>query len=595
MTVSKMLYDIARNYVGRGWSVFPCRIRQIDGVWLKDTDNFTWGEYQKRLPTDAELEGWFLQARDEVGICIVTGKISNLAVIDIDNEELYEEYRKKYPSAYVVKTSRGYHMYYYWREGITNKNRVNGQDVDIRGEGGMVYAPPSGVYRLIKSGPLTDFPHIPTSVDISEYDRHDSTDEGIWQAISAYGLDDDYDYHQRDNRCLAAARALLRKGLDERQVFNELRNAIRRGPDTTFTMQEVKKCVESASNWYRKQLQNKKLKLPYAGQMGMADGWRSEPEPDISFLDDQRFIQKNAVTMLMGKEFSGKSFIAVDRAVNMAENGYYVLYLSFEGFASVRKRFKDRLRDTEGRLGAIIADNTEKRLKVIGDDGSPLYREFYNHFTGRGSDQEIDRDVLDYLLSMDGITPYDVVMVDTAIAAWTHIDENNSNDVRRALQPFDLWVTRHGTTFVYLHHHGKDPTKGARGSSDWNAFPSNSLSITKQDDQYFIKFKKGRDLYDDQLKVKWETYQVKGYNCWRQEFREAKEAIIESQDEMGFYSLLVQHGGPWSNKGDICKTMGIKAEKGRKLVDKWVETGQLIKRYRTYYLPESDEDDIQTD
>ena len=103
-----------------------------------------WEEYQQRKPTEKEIRGWWIKYPDSM-IGIVTGKISNLAVIDVDSKD-----ERDIPSAFegyenipTVSTPRGFHFYFAYQDGITNTVNIGGKKIDIRGEGGYVVAPPS--------------------------------------------------------------------------------------------------------------------------------------------------------------------------------------------------------------------------------------------------------------------------------------------------------------------------------------------------------------------------------------------------------------------------------------------------------------------
>lgn len=103
-----------------------------------------WEEYQTRKPTEEEVERWWVKYPDSM-IGIVTGKISNLAVIDVDSKD-----ENDIPSAFggykdipTVSTPRGFHFYFRYQDGITNTVNIGGKKIDIRGEGGYVVAPPS--------------------------------------------------------------------------------------------------------------------------------------------------------------------------------------------------------------------------------------------------------------------------------------------------------------------------------------------------------------------------------------------------------------------------------------------------------------------
>jgi len=103
-----------------------------------------WEPFQTRIATSAEIDDWFAGPPRMLGI--VTGKLSNLSVIDIDNKEGEHEIMEILPSGFhfpkVYTPSGGWHMYCKYREGLRNASRVI-EGIDIRSEGGYVVAPPS--------------------------------------------------------------------------------------------------------------------------------------------------------------------------------------------------------------------------------------------------------------------------------------------------------------------------------------------------------------------------------------------------------------------------------------------------------------------
>lgn len=127
----------AQYYDRLGFSVIP--IRPGDKKPM-----IPWLEYQTRRPTQEELVKWFSRP---CNIGIVTGKISNLAVIDIDTDEGKQEIMKYIPDSLVTPTVHtprgGQHLYFQMPDiEIRNNARVI-QGCDFRGEGGYVVAPPS--------------------------------------------------------------------------------------------------------------------------------------------------------------------------------------------------------------------------------------------------------------------------------------------------------------------------------------------------------------------------------------------------------------------------------------------------------------------
>lgn len=126
---------------------------------------------RERLPTEEELELWFLTKKNNIGIC--TGKISGITVVDIDTSGDTVVPLETFPETYTVKTpTGGYHLYYLYNEEISQTANTfkNLPHVDIRNDGGYVVAPPSycdytkngkritGSYTVHKYSAIVPFP-----------------------------------------------------------------------------------------------------------------------------------------------------------------------------------------------------------------------------------------------------------------------------------------------------------------------------------------------------------------------------------------------------------------------------------------------------
>jgi len=144
-------YEDAKRLVDQGFSVFPIKPR--DKVPAIDS----WKEYQKRKPTDEELHKWF-DAGDK-NIAIICGKVSgNLVVVDFDEPSVLDflingGITKFIEITLVVKTGKGYHVYFMVPENFLQNLRLENLKIDIKGEGGYVIAPPS----IHKSGVRYEF------------------------------------------------------------------------------------------------------------------------------------------------------------------------------------------------------------------------------------------------------------------------------------------------------------------------------------------------------------------------------------------------------------------------------------------------------
>jgi len=117
-----------------------------------------WKEFQSRIASEEEVTKWWTD-NPQANIGIVTGKISNLAVVDVEKGGDISKYP---PTDTIATGGGGYHFYYSYAEGVENKTRVFPL-TDIRGEGGYVVAPPSihasgTEYKIIKNAGKKPFP-----------------------------------------------------------------------------------------------------------------------------------------------------------------------------------------------------------------------------------------------------------------------------------------------------------------------------------------------------------------------------------------------------------------------------------------------------
>lgn len=160
-------FRMAATYFDMGLSVFPCAGE--DGK----TPRVKWRGLQKRRVGGKTLDKW-LASFAGTNIAIVTGKLSGITVIDVDNPnialtELFDKYGE---TPLVVATPRGgYHLYYKFNGEGCSQDAA--QKIDIRGEGGYIIAPPSfnrttgEVYHFIEGG-IWEIPNLPFIKNNSE-------------------------------------------------------------------------------------------------------------------------------------------------------------------------------------------------------------------------------------------------------------------------------------------------------------------------------------------------------------------------------------------------------------------------------------------
>ena len=144
--------DYALQYLNKGLSVIPLKSPAMVNPDLPEKEFIRqckiplvpWKPFQERRPTEQEVSDWF-DKWPSANIGIVTGKISNLVVFDLDSDNgvQYAEDEGGFPDTPKVRTGRGYH-YYLRHPGFEVRNDVRKElDIDIRADGGYAAAPPS--------------------------------------------------------------------------------------------------------------------------------------------------------------------------------------------------------------------------------------------------------------------------------------------------------------------------------------------------------------------------------------------------------------------------------------------------------------------
>ena len=155
----------AIEYAAHGMSVMP--VKKDKRPLLSN-----WKILQEKPADMEQIEQWWT-ANPQANVAIITGKISNLIVVDVDT---YAGATDIFPDTYTVKTGNGgLQKYYQYTPGFTIS--ANGYPtmphVDIRSDGGYVVAAPSVTDYLKDNkkagGPYTVLNNVPyaTSLHIS--------------------------------------------------------------------------------------------------------------------------------------------------------------------------------------------------------------------------------------------------------------------------------------------------------------------------------------------------------------------------------------------------------------------------------------------
>ena len=152
------IHGIINNYLENGYSLIPVDKEKRPCIY--------WKKYQYRKATIKDILQWHIQF-DTLNVGIVTGRISRLAVIDVDDLSLLPELKERIPDINEttrVKTNRGYHYYFSLNgENIRSTSRLFGKNLELKSNGNYIIAPPSVIknHRYSYEVPLSKILPIP--------------------------------------------------------------------------------------------------------------------------------------------------------------------------------------------------------------------------------------------------------------------------------------------------------------------------------------------------------------------------------------------------------------------------------------------------
>ena len=157
-----------------------------------------WTPYQEAMATEEEIRDWWRKWPD-ANIGIVTGSVSRIVVLDLDGPNCAALLRERaivLPRTATVQTGKGFHLYFRCGDGsIGNSAGIlsdgRGSQVDVRGEGGYVVAPPSvhpNGRTYLWTVPLEELAPIPGDLVALLDERGSVVLSAPWHEIASEGV-----------------------------------------------------------------------------------------------------------------------------------------------------------------------------------------------------------------------------------------------------------------------------------------------------------------------------------------------------------------------------------------------------------------------
>ncbi len=318
--------EAALRYAEKGYSVIPINPSAEEETGKKPL--IKWAEFQTRKANDVEIKGWWTKwPKAMVGI--VTGKISNLLVMDADTQEAIDKADELIPDSVVVPaviTPRGgRHYHFAYSNGIRNSN--DGL-LHVRGEGGYAICPPSinqqgKGYSWINEE--SELPELPSAVkeylkDIAFSLYRSATEEREQSVTNVTKRNIIYTQGNRDDSLFHAAYCLIKGGASKETVSQTI-EILAKGCTPPFPESEIPEKIRSAISHSDRKGTNLMEELRQ---------WVSETNGNFSITEAIQDITNR------NKEDRGKIRVYLSR---MVESGDIERVLGKNGW--FRKREKD--------------------------------------------------------------------------------------------------------------------------------------------------------------------------------------------------------------------------------------------------------------
>ena len=425
----------AAQYASEGLSVFPCakKIPLIAGGFK----NASWHPEQ--------LLAWWSQWAD-AQIALPTGEVNHLFVVDIDGPEGERIAATLHlPETFSVSTRPGrYQLWFSQPAGMKSKCSagVLGPQLDTRGDGGYVIAPPSihhetgQPYRVVKN-----LPWAPAPIDLLE-------PRPVSGSQQHQPVADTIPKGQRHRTLLSLAGGLRARGLSRGVVLGELQGANERLCVPPLDAGEIAKLADYVGT----------KPVGFPGQRPMETSAEVSLESFCDVLTESvqwlwsRRIPLGKLTIFAGDPGKGKSLVTVDVAARLSRGTTFpdgarcnvgdTIFLSAEDDAA------DTIRPRLDAAGADVSRvHRVKAVRVTLADGSTGESQF---------NLERDLEKLDEAVSR--IPDTRLLVIDPVSAYMGHVDTHRDAEIRRVLAPLSELASRRRVAVIGVMHLKKSDT-----------------------------------------------------------------------------------------------------------------------------------------
>lgn len=474
--------ELVKEYVNSGWSILPVKPDE------KRPYMTNWLQYMHTKATPNQVENWFNNLAG-AGVGVVTGKISNIIVLDVENycKTPIEELLKRYPTQLIARSgSGGWHLYYQYPNNVPKvSNRVGiFEGADLRGDGGFIVLPPTrhpngGLYEWVQKGIPGVFPLSLLDTESKPFVKNEGWIVEALRGVSEGG---------RNDTCARLAGYFFKKGLNSDIVeallleWNERNDPPMPLKELRTTLKSIERSHSGAETQFTSvQFENdntseEKLESTF-DVMKMTDYVKGYGGEGVSWLVNE-WLPDKSITFLVSPPESYKTWILLDLAVSIsagvpflgkydvASQGPTLIIQQEDSHSGLTDRLALIVEQKLG-LNAKLDNENEWQIPSMPDIPIYIHPSRMLRFDNKKVVEELEKQI-------EIIKPK-VIMIDPLYST-TKSTDNYMSDLANQMMVLKTWRDKYGCSFVIAHHSKKnlDPDSTARedswGSQFLNAF-----------------------------------------------------------------------------------------------------------------------------
>lgn len=480
--MNEKIADVALRYLNYGWSILPVKPEEKRPILQN------WVQYSKVRPTIENINSWFNNLSG-VGIGMVTGRISNIVVLDIEHDCPYpiNDILKRYPTHMISRSgSGGWHLYYQYPTNVPRvANRVGiFEKIDLRADGGFIVLPPTihpcgNQYKWVEEGAPGTFP-----MGLLDLKSQPTTQGEGWVTETLRGTLEG----GRNDACARLAGYFFKKGINYDIVESLLLEWNERN-SPPLPVREVRNTIKSIERSHV--IQGEAFtSVEYIDDREEAKQAKSQAGFDLIKMKDyisgyggngtswlvQDWLPDKSITFLVAPPESYKTWMLLDLATSVASGMNFLgqFKVNTTGAVMIIQQ-EDSHAGIAERLSLIINSKMGNHIQINNDNYEmPVEPDLPIYIHPSRLLRFDNKKILEELEEQIKLIMPKVVIIDPLYSV-----VNNDNYMAQGAEQMMVlktWRDKYGCSFLIAHHSKKnvDPDSTARedgwGSQFLNAF-----------------------------------------------------------------------------------------------------------------------------